>query len=636
MVRRRVWLLFLVVSAGLVISLGRLAWLQVLSPSAGVEAEARERHYYEVTVEPFRGDIRARNGETLAKDRLAFDIAVSYPRFTHRRPRWLSRLFGAADRIELDVSMPEQVLEQAPPEWAERLARAARLPLDEVMERRAQVVARIGRIRERVLRRRPQLRGRRSFRIKEETVAQVVLPDADLETVSRILARPEEYPDLIVVPARRRFYPMGRLACHVIGRMGKSSRDHRPAPPPGLHPPGKEYRLGDEFGLQGVEKQYDWQLRGVRGRRAYRRRRAPAQDELTHESPAVPGHNIVLALDVAAQQRAEEALGAHTGAVVVMNVRNGEVVVCASNPGYDLNLTGSELAELFRQRPGPLLNRAIRDAVAGGSVIKIATAVAALQAGGISPHTTVNCRGGYRVGGLTWRCGSHGRVGLARAIQHSCNTYFCDIARRTRIVKLALWARRVGIGVRTGVDLPWEKPGRYPDPDWRLRTTGEIWRLGNTLNTCIGQGDLQTTPMQVAVMMAAVANGGDVLWPRMVRADQSWSPVRRPRRRLGLPASHLQAIRRGMRLAVTRGTARHISGLAELGAAAKTGTAEARHAHDNFAWFGGFAPHDSPRYAFAVVVHHTPLHGADASGPIARDVLQVLMERGRGLAMVTP
>jgi len=625
MVRRRVWILFGMVALGLVALLLRLAWLQVLFPDRGLAEQSRRRQSYRVEIEPFRGDIRAREGEVLATDKLSFDVAVPYRRMRHECPRWLRRYFAAADYLGLEAEAREACLGRSATRWAVNLSRVSGVPLEEVLEHRDAVIEGVQRTRDRILRFKPHLRTRRSFRIKEETVPQVVLRNVSFEAVSRILARPEAYPDLVVNPVRRRFYPMGRLACHVLGRLTTVERGREPPEPPGEYPPGKRYVAGDDYGQQGIEKQYDWELRGIRGYRDFRKRGGHRGDEMVQEHPAIPGPNLTLALHVDAQRAAENALRHSVGAAVVMDCRNGEVLVCASSPGYDLNLSGAELMELAEQHRGLLLNRAIRDAVPGGSVVKIAVAVAALQTGKASPHTTFSCGDGYHLGGLRWRCHYHGTLDLPHAIQHSCNVYFCHLAYRTGIGEMAKWARRLGLGLKTGVDLPWEQPGRFPDAEWMRRVLHRAWRPGNTLNTAIGQGDVQITPMQATVMMAAVANGGDVLWPRMLRQDSDPAPVPQPRRRVSIRPDHLAAIHQGMRAVATAGTARRVAGLAELGVAGKTGTAETPSPEINHAWFAGFAPYDSPHYAFAAVIHRTPLHGAEGAGPVIREILQVLM-----------
>jgi penicillin-binding protein 2 len=214
---------------------------------------------------------------------------------------------------------------------------------------------------------------------------------------------------------------------------------------------------------------------------------------------------------------------------------------------------------------------------------------------------------------------------LARAIQESCNAYFCRAAHMTGGEALAFWAREMGLGRQTGVDLPWEKAGRFPDAEW-ARNAGRPWSTGNVLNAGIGQGDVQITPMQAAVMMAAVANGGKVLRPSMLRMDTAEAARVTPVRVVEIDPSHLAAIHQGMRATVTRGSARHVKGLAELEVAAKTGTAETANAQINYGWLAGFAPWRTPKYAFAVAIHRTPLHGAEAAGPVVCAMLEGMAE----------
>ncbi|HRU05712.1 MAG TPA: penicillin-binding transpeptidase domain-containing protein, partial [Candidatus Brocadiia bacterium] len=423
------------------------------------------------------------------------------------------------------------------------------------------------------------------------------------------------------------------------GRLGEVERDKAPPPPPGAETEeDKRYRVGDEIGVQGIEKFYDWTLRGARGLRWFRRQPAPAQDALEQEAPARPGLSVQLALDVAAQRAAEEALEGKGGAAVVMDVETGEVVVCASSPGYDLNLDGDGLAALFKSEPPPLVNRAIQAPLPGGSVVKIATAIAGLQSGKITPDTQCVCEGAYYVGQWRFGCSApHGLVNLAQAIEHSCNVYFYSAARAMGPEILAAWARSLGLGRESGVDLPFEGAGRFPDPVWLRKTQHRPWYLGNTLNTCIGQGDVQITPMQVAVMMAAAANGGKVLRPRLARAvlgpdgrRVACPAVDAPAvaRQLPLEVSGLEAIRLGMRDVARTGTARRVKGLAELKVAGKSGTAQTRDRRINHAWFAGFAPWDHPRYAFAVAVQFVEAGGAEGAGPVALETLRPLMNSG--------
>ena len=517
------------------------------------------------------------------------------------------------------------------------MSRVSGEPLERIMARRSEILAKVAAIRKSVAAKRPLLARSRWFRVKEELASHAILADVSYDLAARVDARPGYFAPLTVRTARSRVYPMGRLACHVVGRLCRVARGRAPARPRRSgQDPGKVYRLGDECGVSGIEKAYDWELRGSRGVRWMRRRPRPAIDEALRETPARPGDTVVLALDVAAQRRAEESLGASVGAVVVLDVHNGETVVCASSPGFDLNLSGNELARLFSSRPGPFANRAIRDALPPGSVLKILVAIAALEEGKALPGSRVNCTGAYRLGERVFGCRIHGSVDVCDAIRVSCNTYFYHVGRRVGPAGLAAWAARFGLGRLSGVDLPFEKKGVFPDPSWKRRAVGLPWYPGDTINTSIGQGYVQVTPMQVAVMMAAVANGGRVAQPRLVRAILRGNKVaslphsgrKTPvMREIALNPGFLAKVRKGMRDVVARGdgSAARIAGLSELGAAGKTGTAQTGRAEVNHAWFAGFVPWQAPRYAFAVVIESTPLAGGEAAAPVARDVLRELL-----------
>ena len=268
------------------------------------------------------------------------------------------------------------------------------------------------------------------------------------------------------------------------------------------------------------------------------------------------------------------------------------------------------------------MNRAIQGSTPSGSVFKPITALAAAAVGQLTPDETVDCNGSIRIGRRAYRCSHrHGTTDLRKAIAQSCNVYFWQIGRRIGVAPIVRMAGDLGFGARTGVDLPYERPGRLPHPQ-------------SALNLSIGQGRLQVSPIQVAVAMAAIANGGKVLRPTILlkivpepAPEDRIDPVERVAREAALPEAALDAVRDGMRSAVVSGTVRRIGRLKELNAAAKTGTAQtsSRAGAPYHAWLAGYAPHDAPRYAFAVVVYNTPGYGADAAGPIAADVLDALL-----------
>ena len=315
-----------------------------------------------------------------------------------------------------------------------------------------------------------------------------------------------------------------------------------------------------------------------------------------------------------------------------MDCRNGEILVLASAPAYDNNDLASAW-DRARENPrsGLFLSRAMRGAVPSGSAIKPIIALAAAQTNAVNPQTTFACERIMRFGNRNWTClgGPHGHINMAGAIEHSCNIWFYKAALKAGPQVLVAMAAQLGWGKKTGIDLPSESAGFLPTP-----ATG--WFPGNTLNLSIGQGNLRVTPLQVAVAMAAIANRGKILRPHILLrttfpapGGDSASPPAESfiLRQVTLPLAALEAVRAGMRRVPVSGTAcRPPYGprLAALKVAAKTGTAETGNPRLNHAWIAGYLPYDNPRYAFAVVIHHTPGHGAEIAGPIAADTLEQL------------
>jgi penicillin-binding protein 2 len=271
-------------------------------------------------------------------------------------------------------------------------------------------------------------------------------------------------------------------------------------------------------------------------------------------------------------------------------------------------------------------------------MIKPIVALAA-AACGVGPERTFSCvgkpRGTLEVAGRVFRCdGEHGAVNMERAVSQSCNLYFWEVSRRIGPEAIFTWARDLGFGRLTGVDLPYEWKGRLPDPSRAPR-----WYVGNTLNLAVGQENLSVTPLQVAVVMAAIANGGKVIRPTVLhRIEPEPDPETFPSpcspviAELPLPPAGLRAVRAGMLDAALSGTASRVEGIRSLRAAVKTGTAQTTNEQINQAWIGGYLPADAPRYAFVVVVHNVPGHGADVAGPIAVAVLNTLLRDRPSLA----
>ena len=590
MFQRRLNLIFYVACAALLAIGARLFYTQVLQqavedpalvlfpPKPLKEAPAR------------RGTICDRRGRTLAEDVPTRGLAVYYKRLLK------------------------------PDEWLEAVCRVSGKSKEEILKSQRAILRRVRRIRAAVGKRRPRIR-----KVREEMISHVLLADISDETIARVEAHHRQFKGITVSERLMRRYPHGPSAAHVIGYLGRAQR---PSPSEGARDP--LVRPGDRIGLTGVEKQFDGLLRGVPGIVLEEFDSKTRSRKRTFLFPAEEGHKVFLTLDLAAQQRAEQSLAGKIGAVVVMDVTNGELLVLASSPSYGLNdIQGTLRAAAQDRSLRPMLSRAIQDSLPCGSVIKPIVALAAGSQGIAGPGTTFNCTGSLKVGRRTFHCWArwgHGDVAMVRAIEVSCNVYFYQLGMKAKPESILEMARSLGWGAKTGVDLPFEWPGRLPSP-------GRRWYAGETCLLSIGQGNLQVTPIQVAVAMAAIANGGKVLRPtillRVEPTSDEWpGQASRAVRELALPGPTLRAVRAGMRKVAETGTARRVTRLKALNAAAKTGTAETPNPEINHAWIAGFVPYDRPRYAFAVVVHRTPKHGAEEAGPIAADVLETLIGSG--------
>jgi penicillin-binding protein 2 len=443
--------------------------------------------------------------------------------------------------------------------------------------------------------------------------------------------------------------------------------------PSGSPPDGDplDYRPGDRIGRTGVEAAYDSHLRGLRGlRRITRNRYGEIVREETIRSPR-PGGSVELTLNTVVQTKMErlldvalnarpesdpQAADAHVptgGAVVVLDVQSGAVFVIASAPRFDFGSTGvpdSTTWKRLNEDPRrPLFHRAIQAALPPGSVFKVLSAVALLQSGKVNPDERFECLG-YLDQPNRFRCPiyvnqkvGHGPVDLSQALSRSCNVYFFHAADRIGPQPIVDWARRFGVGSSTGIDLPFEKAGNLPDPDaseHRGDATGKSitirWHRGDTRTLAIGQSSLTATPLQIARLMAAIANGGDLVTPFVARksgprlADEdSASGLSRRVPIPGLSEGTLTRIRTALAKTVSdpSGTAYSTVRTKDIAVAGKTGTAQAGKGQADHAWFAGYAPADNPRVAFAVVLEHAG-SGSKAAGPLARQLVEALLADG--------
>jgi penicillin-binding protein 2 len=433
-----------------------------------------------------------------------------------------------------------------------------------------------------------------------------------------------DLPGVIIQAEPVREYLLQNFATHALGYLGEITEDELRTKP--------GYRAGDLIGKSGVERTYDEILRGEPGRLRVEVDAAGRPIRVLDRQPSRLGRSLVVNLDATLQAVAEGALRGKAGAVVAMDPRNGEVLVFASSPAYDPGLFAGGISaaswkRLTEDRGIPLLNRATEGAYEPGSVFKIVTGLTALNERLVTRDSLFQCTGSLQLGRWIFRdLAVYGTVNFIRGTAVSCNVMFWTLGRMVGGERLSRYATAMGFGQPTGVDLPTEAAGFIPTAAWKQRTWKEPWYPGDTLNMSIGQGFVLTTPLQVARMVSAIANGGMLYRPRLARriltADGTEVRAILPE---GLPvpvplrADALQTMREGMRTVVKAGTgaAAAVEGLEIAG---KTGSAENPRGRPH-AWFVGYAPADRPALVIVVFIEHGYRGGLNAA-PIARALFE--------------
>lgn len=516
--------------------------------------------------------------------------------------------------------------------------------------------------------------------IAEQETTHVLLTNVAREVADEVAAHPERYPGVTVAIRPRRVYPLHTVAPHLLGsRTPLRPEEIDPGAEQSIAALGDDYRAGDPVGRSGLERQYESVLHGTRGVQRITLDRHGEEVESHIERPAEHGRDLVLTLDLPLQEKAEALLDAALvatpptvtddeaapvnapstpppgGCLVAIDVQTGALLTAACAPRYDANLLVNPDAAAWQKLVAdprkPLYPRVTQMALPPGSVYKALTAMALLESGVFQPHEHIHCQG-YLDHPGQHRClifrhygVGHGETDLSAALARSCNVYFFTGARRAGPQALVEWSQRLGIGQPTGLDLAGESGGALPSPT-RPGEVGPRWYPGDTLGLAIGQSSLKVTPLQMARLMAAIANGGFLVTPHLattsgpptIETDGS-TPVRpvfahpEPQPIPGLHAETLTAIRAGLYEVVNdpQGTAYKTVRLKDVAIAGKTGTAEVGGNRPDHAWFAGYAPADNPRVAFAVVVEHGG-SGSKVAGPIAREYVQALLDTG----LITP
>ena len=571
----------------------RLWYLQVLSGDKYLAA-ASENRVREIKVQAPRGEIVDRHGQVLVQNRASLSIKL------------------APDKLPEDRGERDEVYR--------RLAKLLNLN-PRRLEKRVE-----GEL--------------KTVPFAKPTIKQ----DVPWQLVAFVLERQSRFPG--VEPEREflREYPHGPVGAHLFGQVGevneKQLKDQR----------YNGVELGDRVGQAGIESEYD---RFLRGRNGAARVEVDALGNLTKTLRRIDtqqGSQLRLSVDLDVQRVAQQALAGGTGkgAFAVMDVNNGEVLALGSQPSFDPNIFSKPLSQkrlnaLSSEALGqPLLDRAIQAGYPTGSTFKLVTATAALDSGHITPDTVLNDPGSLTVGGVKFENAGgavNGALALRQALTVSSDVFFYQLGQYMdeKGMPLQKWGHRLGIGRKTGIDLPAEEPGRLPTPQWRDRwykqgLTERPWSVGDNINLSVGQGDLLANPLQMAVAYAAIANGGRVLRPRLGlriedAAGRALQQLDAPTaRRLKIPQANRDAILEGLHGAANGpgGTSTPVFAGFPIPIAGKTGTAEHVGRPDQ-SWYVALAPYPNPKYVVAVT-DEAGGFGAETAAPMARRILAELLD----------
>jgi penicillin-binding protein 2 len=571
----------------------RLWYLQVLSGDT-YRAEANDNRIRQIKIQAPRGEIVDRDGRVLVENRVALAVKVS--------PKLL------------------------PEDKAERRVIYRRLA--KVLDMRARGIER---------RVESQLR---ALPYATATVKQ----DVDQDVVAYLLEHGSHFPGVEPERVFVRQYPQGETGSHLFGYSREISQKQLDS---GGFP---DATMGDIVGQQGIEAQYD---RFLRGRNGATRVQVDALGRVRGQQPGArapeQGRQLRLAVDLDVQEAGQAALMGRSGGFVAMDVEDGEVLALGSGPSFDPNFfskpfTQSAYDRLNAEEVGyPLLNRAIQGSYPAGSTFKLVTATAALEGGLIGTGDVVNDGGSIQIGDTKFiNAGEvvNGPVDLRRALSVSSDVYFYLLGQEADSTGDGLliqrWAHKLGIGRETGIDLPEEQIGRVPTPEWRndwykRGLTKERWTVGHNVNFSIGQGDLLTNPLQMAIAYAAIANGGKVVKPHLgLRIEDSTGRVLQelatpPARRVKVAPEHRQAILDGLYAAANEpgGTSTPVFETFPVDIAGKTGTAETPQGDQS--WYVALAPYPNPRYVVAATIERGGF-GAEAAAPAVRQILTALLD----------
>jgi penicillin-binding protein 2 len=514
-----------------------------------------------------RGNILDRNGKLLAANRLS--------RSVYLRPR-----------------------EQSKEEWkqtAERLSPILKIPAGEILDKLQQA----------------GYRSAMPVRISRNLALNAFITLAE---------NASHFPGLEIRGESSRYYPNGKIAAHVLGYLSEATEADMKA-----HP---DYPLGMLVGQMGIERLADRKLQGTWGGQLVEVDATGREVNDLGLKPPISGESVILTLDLDLQKTAERALGNRRGAVVVLDVKTGAILALASSPTFDPNLFTRRISkadwERLQTQDNPFLNRALQG-YPPGSTFKVVTAMAGMQSGKFSPNSALMTYAAINLGGHLFHehgNSGYGVLGFRDALAFSSNTFFYQVGLSTGPEAIAQWSRQLGIGT-TDLGLSGGSHGIVPTPAEKEKLFKEPWYGGDTVSMSIGQGLVQATPLELAVIYAAIANGGWRVKPHLLRSQTNEADTRP--KKIGINPAVLSVIRDGLTAVVQEGTARRLNDGSIPLTAGKTGTAEVLGQRDN-SLFAGFGPVAKPQIALAVVVENGG-YGAEAAVPIAHEIYKTYFKK---------
>ena len=544
----------------------RLAYLQLIQGERNREL-AEDNRILILPRRPARGTIFDRNGEILVGSRLSHSVSI-----------W-------------PIALPKE--DEAKAKVIARLAQILDVPVEEINERLAQS----------------------SYNLNKSVPISRGVSSAQTTALAEY---DHELPGVRVEAEAVRNYPRGDLASHVLGYTGELNTEELEALK------DEDYRLGDVIGKMGLEMALEPTLRGVWGGQQVEVDSSGNVLSVIGEKPSKSGQDVQITLDLELQKAAEKALGDTIGAIVAIDPRDGAVRAMVSRPTFDPNIFSTRITQeqwaQITKNGYPLVNRAMR-AYPPASTFKVITTTAGIESGKFSPTVVLPTYAFLNIGGIQfwdWNNAGFGPLNFQGAMAWSSDTFFYQVGRSVGEKSLQKWMRAYGLGDLTGIELGFEEDrGLVPDEKWKREVLDEPWYLGDTINASIGQGNVLATPLQIAVMFAAVANGGYRVTPHFVLDDRDASEWKTS---IGMKDVTVKVLKEGLRQVVSNGTGGAVNDPKLPPIAGKSGTAEAPPG-ENHTWFGAYGPYEDPEIVVVAFGEHSGGGGGSFAAPMVKQVL---------------